>query len=220
MSTPSVEQFKCKSFVDKGIGYGIDAYTCDGNNIIEVHRLIAEKAAEIRENPRPIIIECVSFRMRGHEEASGTKYYPEGLQEEWEKKDPITNFQAYLLEKKVLRQEEIELIKANLSKEINEALDIVIDEADVIPNSEDELRDVYAPFDFKEQAPSSGNAMKIRFVDAISQAIQLAMDKHERLILMGQDIAEYGGVFKITEGLVEKYGKERVRNTPLCEKRL
>lgn len=216
LSTPSDQQFKCKSFVDKGIGYGIDAISIDGNNLMDVYNTISKIKADISKNPRPYLVECMTFRMRGHEEASGTKYYPEGLQDEWAKKDPILQFETYLTSQNLLSSTQMESIKAEIKTNIDEALEKTIVKPEIEPNTEEELRDVFAPFDFKK-IESTGSEKEIRFIDAITDALDLGMSKHTDLVLMGQDIAKYGGVFKVTDGFVDKYGADRVRNTPLCE---
>ena len=216
LSTPSEEQFRCKQFIDKGIGYGMNAIQVDGNNILEVIRTVRKINDEIRENPKPYLLELMTFRMRGHEESSGTKYYPEGLQDEWKKKDPISNFELYLLEQGILTKESIEEIKKTFKDEIQAGFDTANAEDAIIPNIEVELADIYAPFKQEVQKPN-GPLVEKRFIDAIQDALIQSMERYPDLILMGQDIAEYGGAFKVTEGLLEKFGKERVRNTPLCE---
>jgi 2-oxoisovalerate dehydrogenase E1 component len=216
LSTPSSEQFKCKNFIDKGPGYGIETELIDGNNILEVYHKIRVIAESIRENPRPVLVESITFRMRGHEEASGTKYVPQELFEIWSKKDPVENYEKYLLEENILTKNTVEQIKNAIKKEIDEAVKIAFDEPEIVPDSQEELNDVYAPFHFI-QTPPDNNKQEMRLIDAVRNALDQAMEKHPGLILMGQDIAEYGGVFKATEGLYEKYGKNRVRNTPLCE---
>ena len=216
LSTPSEEQFRCKQFIDKGIGYGMNAIQVDGNNILEVIRTVRKINEEIRENPKPYLLELMTFRMRGHEESSGTKYYPEGLQDEWAKKDPVLNFELYLLEQGILTKESIEEIKKTFKNEIQAGFDTANAEDAIIPNIEVELADIYAPFKQEVQKPN-GPLVEKRFIDAIQEALIQSMERYPDLILMGQDIAEYGGAFKVTEGLLEKFGKERVRNTPLCE---
>lgn len=216
LSTPSKEQFKCKQFIDKGIGYGMEAHQVDGNNILEVYTKVSELTEKIRKNPHPILLECMTFRMRGHEEASGTKYVPKELFEIWEKKDPLSNFEQYLLKEEIVTKEKVEMIRAQFSKEIEQALALAFSEEDIQADTAVELKDVYADYVYTEVLPST-STKNIRLIDAVQNALDLAMQKHDNLILMGQDIAEYGGVFKATEGLVEKYGKDRVRNTPLCE---
>ena len=216
LSTPSEEQFRCKQFIDKGIGYGMNAIQVDGNNILEVIRTVRKINEEIRENPKPYLLELMTFRMRGHEESSGTKYYPEGLQDEWKKKDPVSNFELYLLEQGILTKESIEEIKKSFKDEIQAGFDTANAEEAIIPNIELELADIYAPFKQEVQKPN-GPLVEKRFIDAIQDALIQSMERYPDLILMGQDIAEYGGAFKVTEGLLEKFGKERVRNTPLCE---
>ncbi len=216
LSTPSNEQFRCKQFIDKGIGYGIEAVQVDGNNILEVYDIVKKLAESIRKNPRPILLELITFRMRGHEEASGTKYVPKELFEIWGKKDPLNNFEKFLLEEGVLDEKMIETYRAEIKAEIENGLELAFAEKLPPPNTELELKDMYAPFELDEIKPS-GNKTSKRLIDAISDALRLAMRKHNNLVLMGQDIAEYGGVFKITEGFVEEFGKNRVRNTPLCE---
>ena len=217
LSTPSNEQFRCKNFIDKGPGYGIDAFQIDGNNILEVYHSVRQIAKSLREKPRPFLLECMSFRMRGHEEASGTKYYPEGLQDLWEKKDPVTNYEKYLLAEGVVSSAEVEAIKEEIKKEIQDELELAYAEPNIVPNTDFELGDIYAPYSPVYTAPDSSKTTEKRFIDAISDSLKLSMRKYDDLVIMGQDIAEYGGVFKITEGFVEEFGKDRIRNTPICE---
>jgi 2-oxoisovalerate dehydrogenase E1 component len=217
LSTPSNEQFRCKSFADKAIGYGIEGISIDGNNVLKVYETIKQLAESIRENPRPVLLECVTFRMRGHEEASGTKYVPKELFDLWGRKDPVSTFEKFLIGEGVLTEEIIEKIRSEIKKEIEAGLEIAFAETSPEVNTEKELSEVYMPFAVTDTMQSAGSKSNIRLIDAISGALRLAMEKHPNLVLMGQDIAEYGGVFKITEGLVEQFGKERVRNTPLCE---
>lgn len=216
LSTPSNEQFKCKSFADKAIGYGIEGISIDGNNILKVYETIRQVAENLRNDPRPVLIECVTFRMRGHEEASGTKYVPKDLFEIWGKKDPVSNFESFLLGEGVLTEDMIAQTRAHIKKEIEDGLEIAFAEQSPKPDTELELREVYKTFELSTST-TSGKKTDMRFIDAISQGLGQAMEKHTNLVLMGQDIADYGGVFKITEGFVERFGKERVRNTPLCE---
>ena len=216
LSTPSNEQFRCKQFIDKGIGYGMEAIQINGNNILEVISTVRKIAEDMRKNPKPVLLELMTFRMRGHEEASGTKYYPEGLQEEWEAYDPLTNFTEYLLGEKVLTEEVIDAYTVEIKKEIQDGLDIAFAEEDSVPNAEAELKDLFAEYT-QVVTEATGAKSEKRFVDAIQDGLRQSMEKYPDLVIMGQDIAEYGGVFKITEGFVEQFGKERVRNTPICE---
>ena len=216
LSTPSSEQFKCKQFIDKAIGYGIEGIQVDGNNVLKVYETVKRIAEDIREKPRPILLECITFRMRGHEEASGTKYVPKELFDVWGKKDPVQNFERFLLDEGVLTEELIEKIRTEFKKEIESGLEITFNEQIPTPNTALELHDMYKPFELSN-SNQKGNKTSKRFIDAISEGMRLAMKKHDNLVLMGQDIAEYGGAFKITDGFVEEFGKARVRNTPLCE---
>ncbi len=216
LSTPSNEQFKCKSFADKAIGYGIEGISIDGNNLLKVYDTVKALAEDLREKPRPVILECITFRMRGHEEASGTKYVPKELFDTWGRKDPVSNFEKYLMGEGVLTEEIVEQYRAEIKKEIDDGLEIAFAETSPVPDTEKELRELFKPFTAEETTPS-GSKTSMRFIDAISNAMKLAMRKHKNLVLMGQDIADYGGVFKITDGFVEEFGKGRVRNTPLCE---
>ncbi len=217
LSTPSSEQFRCKNFIDKGIGYGMETELVEGNDILDVHHKISQIAESIRKKPRPVLVECLTFRMRGHEEASGTKYVPQELMDEWQKKDPTVNFENFLLDEKVLNEKLIESIKAEIKAEINDGLAKADAEVPIVSSIENELNDVYAPFDFKETLPATTTKTEKRLIDAVSDAMRLSMEKFPNLVLMGQDIAEYGGAFKVTDGFVAKFGKDRVRNTPLCE---
>jgi 2-oxoisovalerate dehydrogenase E1 component len=216
LSTPSNEQFRCKQFIDKGIGYGMDAYQVDGNNILDVIKTVRKIATSIRQKPRPFLLECMTFRMRGHEEASGTKYYPDGIQDKWEKKDPVTNYELFLQEIGVLSDSLKEQIVQDIKNEIQQGLDLAFAEEKIVPNTQAEINDLFAPHTQSIIAPSETKSEK-RFIDAISDGLRQSMQKYPELVIMGQDVAEYGGVFKITEGFVEEFGKGRVRNTPLCE---
>lgn len=216
LSTPTNEQYRCKNLADKGIGYGMESHIIDGNNILEVYNKIVELKASLTENPRPVLLEFKTFRMRGHEEASGTKYVPQELMDEWAKKDPVSNFKDYLINVGVLSEELDTELKSVIKKEIDKNWAITQAEPDFEANLEEELNDVYEPYTFEAINPSS-ETENIRVIDAISSSLKQSMERHPNLVIMGQDIAEYGGAFKITEGFVEQFGKERVRNTPICE---
>lgn len=216
LSTPSSEQFKMKQFIDKGIGYGMEAIQVDGNNILETYETFTRLVKSIRENPRPVILECLTFRMRGHEEASGTKYVPPALFEEWGKKDPVNNYENFLLDQKIIDEEFIALSRREIKNEIEKNLEITFAESNPAPSTEIELADIYAP-SAPVILPASEKKSEKRFLDAILDAMQQSMRKHKNLIIMGQDIAEYGGVFKATQGFLEEFGKDRIRNTPICE---
>lgn len=216
LSTPSNEQFAFKSFVYKAIGYGIKGKSVDGNNILEVYNAVKQIRQEMKEDMIPFILECKTFRMRGHEEASGTKYYPEGLQDRWAKKDPVQNFRAFLLDEGILSPEENERFTNEIKTDIGAAFDAAYAEEVLSYDEQTEKNDLFAPNPTELIKPNKQKT-EMRLVDAIHQGLDQAMEKHENLILLGQDIAEYGGVFKVTEGFLKKYGKDRVRNTPLCE---
>lgn len=217
LSTPSREQFRCKSFVDKAVGYGIEGIQVDGNNILDVYTKVKAIAADLRENPRPVLLECITFRMRGHEEASGTKYVPAELMEAWAKKDPVETYEQFLIQQRVLSLTDTDRIRKDLKKQIESGLETAFAETHPVPDTALELQDVYAPFFQEVHEPSSSAHSEKRFIDAISDGLRQSMERFPQLVLMGQDIADYGGVFKITEGFVAQFGSERVRNTPLCE---
>lgn len=216
LSTPSREQFNFESFTVKGPAYGIEAYSVDGNNILEVLNELEPLAESIRENPRPIIFEARTFRMRGHEEASGTKYVPKELMEHWAKKDPIENYESFLI-KEGIEEKLLDAEKEKIRKLINKSVKEAFAEEVIAGDVERELADVYHPSQHVSVAPVSTKTGVKRFVDAISEGLYQSLEKYPNLVAMGQDIADYGGVFKVTEGFMEKFGKERVRNTPLCE---
>lgn len=216
LSTPSSEQFSCEHIADKGKGYGMESHIIDGNNIVEVYSKVSELAESLRRNPRPVLLEFITFRMRGHEEASGTKYVPKELLNEWASKDPIENFQAYLREFNILTEVAEVVIKTEFSQEITENLKTAFKEGEVVSTLENELDDVYKDFDLQVVEPGHKRS-RIRLVDAISKGLYQSMERYKEMVIMGQDIASYGGVFKITEGFMDAFGEERVRNTPICE---
>ena len=227
LSTPANEQYRCAQLIDKAKGYGMEGIQVDGNNILDVYHTIKNARAYCIKNQAPYLIECLTFRMRGHEEASGIKYVPKELLETWGRKDPIKNFEQFLIAEKVITEMQIATIKNIFRESIETELQLAYQAVDVIPDTNEELADVYAPvisnntIELNELEIQLNNAQTIipekRMVDAIKEALRQSMEAHSNLILMGQDIAEYGGAFKITEGLVALFGKSRVRNTPLCE---
>ncbi len=216
LSTPTNEQYRCENLADKGVGYGMESHIIDGNNILEVFTKMEELKTSMIENPRPILLEFKTFRMRGHEEASGTKYVPQELMDEWAKKDPIENYKDFLIRTSVLTKEVDAQIREEFKNEINENWAITQAQSDIVADLSEELNDMYEDFQYQEVSHSNENE-NIRVIDAISQGLKQSMERHENLVIMGQDIAEYGGAFKITEGFVDAFGKERVRNTPICE---
>ena len=216
LSTPTSEQYRCKHLADRGKGYGIESFILDGNNIIETYSKVKKLAESVRKRPRPILIEFKTFRRRGHEEASGTKYVPKELMAEWEAKDPIENFRSYLFSKKILSAETDQKFTSEIKAEIDKSLESAYAEETIVPDLTNELGDVYKSFDYSEIAPGK-ETKELRLVDAISEGLKQSMEAHKDLVIMGQDIAEYGGVFKITEGFIEQFGKDRIRNTPICE---
>ncbi|WP_159799019.1 thiamine pyrophosphate-dependent enzyme [Flavobacterium sp. MK4S-17] len=216
LSTPTNEQYRCENIADKGIGYGMESHIIDGNNILEVYTKLNDLVSSMRKNPRPVLAEFKTFRMRGHEEASGTKYVPQELMDMWAAKDPVDNYRKYLITEGVLTEEKDNELRKELKKEIDEHYQRASAEPAIEPTVEGELNDVYAPYEYKETAPGSEKE-NVRMIDAISQGLRQSMERHDNLVVMGQDIAEYGGAFKITDGFVAQFGKGRVRNTPICE---
>ncbi len=216
LSTPTSEQFNCENIADRGIGYGMESHMIDGNNILEVYTKISELTKSMRKDPRPVLIEFKTFRMRGHEEASGTKYVPQELLDAWGLKDPLENYKLYLEQNGILTEKIDTEYRFAISEEINTHLQKAFDEELIIANEQTELNDVYKAFEPKHISPS-GETKSIRLIDAVSEGLRQSMEQHDNLIIMGQDVAEYGGVFKITDGFVAQFGKDRVRNTPICE---
>lgn len=217
LSTPSEEQFAFKHFTEKGPGYGVEAVRVDGNNVLAMYDTIKTLAEDLRHNPRPILVEAITFRMRGHEEASGTKYVPKELMETWALKDPVDNYERYLESIGLLSPELKESINQKTKAAINAGLDIAFGEDPIKADTEEELADIYYPYKQQVIAPASEKKSEKRFLDAIADGLKQSMEKYPNLILMGQDIGVYGGAFKITDGFIHQFGKERVRNTPLCE---
>lgn len=216
LSTPTREQYNCEHLADRGAGYGMESHIIDGNNIVEVYTKIAAILNDMRENPKPVLVEFKTFRRRGHEEASGTKYVPEDLMNYWEERDPLTRYEQYLVNENILSETAIEDLKTQFKQDVNDGLDAAFAKALPQPSTQKELADVFAPHE--PVAVTAGiTSRNIRLIDAIKDGLEESMDRYDDLVIMGQDIAEYGGVFKITDGFVEKYGNDRVRNTPICE---
>ena len=217
LSTPSEEQYKCKNLVQRASGYGIKGEMIDGNNVLEVYQTIKKYAKDIRKKPFPVLIEAKTFRVRGHEEASGVKYVPDKLINKWKKRDPVRLFEKYLIKKKVIDKKFILNNEIKEGDKVSRILDKVLNKPKTVSTISKEVLDVFSKDDFKKMKPKSSIKKNIRFVDSIRDSLYLKMKEDEKVILMGQDIAEYGGVFKVTEGFVQEFGKERVRNTPITE---
>ena len=216
LSTPTSEQYNCEHIADKGIGYGMESHIINGNNILDVYTTVSNIAKDIRKNPRPVLLEFKTFRMRGHEEASGTKYVPQELMETWAKKDPLKNYETFLRSKNILTEQQITNATKEIKAEINEHLQMAFNEETISADLATELKDVFKEYQEEIIAPSNKKT-SIRLIDAISKGLRESMERYDNLVIMGQDVAEYGGVFKITEGFTEQFGRERVRNTPICE---
>ncbi|WP_378188419.1 thiamine pyrophosphate-dependent enzyme [Aquimarina sp. W85] len=216
LSTPVSEQYNCTNLADRGVGYGMESHIIDGNNILEVYKSINTLALDMHKNPRPVLIEFKTFRVRGHEEASGTKYVPEEDLIFWKAKDPLRNFEIFLKAQAILNEEIKEKYKNEIESKIDTDWKIAQDEKDIVSTNQAELDDVFSDFSSPIHTQNMVKSEK-RFIDSISEALLESMEKYEELIIMGQDIAEYGGVFKITDNFVSKFGRDRVRNTPICE---
>jgi 2-oxoisovalerate dehydrogenase E1 component len=218
LSTRPNEQYRCKDLVDRAQGYGMRSAKIDGNNILEVYSTILRVASELRDNPEPFLLECETFRMRGHEEASGIKYVPKELLDTWALRDPLDNYEQWLKAEGILTDAHTEKLRKQYKADIAAAVEVMFNEPEPEPDTAEELADVYAPCDTAAIAPAPDAAVReLRFIDGISEGLRESMKRHPELVLMGQDIADYGGVFKITQGFVEDFGRDRVRNTPLCE---
>lgn len=216
LSTPTNEQYKCERLADRALGYGMQGVRIDGNNILEVYQTISNFASDIRQKPRPVLIECMTFRMRGHEEASGTKYVPQELFDQWSEKDPLVNYEKFLKDEGLISEDDISQIRFEFRTIIENDIEQVFAEEDIIADTATETTDMFFPYHPHVSEPKGSRSEK-RYIDAISDALREGMRRHPNLVLMGQDIAEYGGAFKITNGFVDEFGKGRVRNTPICE---
>lgn len=216
LSTPSNEQFRAAQLADRAKGYGIKGYTIDGNNVLEVYQQVSRIVRKMRKDRKPVLLECMTFRMRGHEEASGTKYVPQELFDEWARKDPVAQYEEFLRTEGLLDETAISQIRKEFKTRINTAVEEGFAASELTIDQQKEISEVYAPASFPYISPGTETS-EMRFIDAISDGLRQAMKRHSGLVLMGQDIAEYGGVFKITEGFVDEFGKDRVRNTPICE---
>ena len=217
LSTPNKEQFKCNDLVDKAKGYGIIGDIVNGNDILDVYNMIKKYSDLIKKKPQPVLIEAKTFRIRGHEEASGIKYVPKKLIDKWKKEDPIMKFEKVLLNKKIITKKSILKINDEINKKIDVVLDKVVKKNKPYSTVENELKDVFLDKKFEKISTSSNNKKELRFVDSIKNSLYLKMKKDKKVLLIGQDIAEYGGVFKVTEGFLKDFGRDRVRNTPIVE---
>jgi 2-oxoisovalerate dehydrogenase E1 component len=218
LSTPVSEQYACADLADRGIGYGIPGVVVDGNDVLAVVEAVGRAAVRARRGDGPTLLEFKTFRMRGHEEASGTAYVPKHLFEEWAARDPVARFEQWLSARVLLDEPERDKLRADLKPVIDALVDEALAASDPASSAERELADVYAPSTLRVEDPlPSAPVSERRYVDAIQDGLREAMRRRRETVLVGQDIAEYGGVFKVTEGFVQEFGKARVRNTPIIE---
>lgn len=229
LSTPVSEQFRCFSLVEKARGYGMEGVRIDGNNILEVYDTIRGIREYCIEHQKPYLVECMTFRMRGHEETSGTKYVPDHLFNLWEKEDPVKNYEQYLIVQGILDETSVADIHNELKEYIESELNTAYQSAPIVADTKEEVDDLFAKpahnktvvkiLDNSKPGRVNAGAERegTRFVDGLKEGLYQSMQQHPNLVLMGQDIAEYGGAFKVTEGFAEAFGKARVRNTPICE---
>ena len=217
LSTPVREQFRCEKLSERAVGYGIEGVTIDGNDIVTVYQTVKRYADDIRKNPRPVIIECMTFRMRGHEEASGVKYVPKELLAQWQKSDPVSTFEQQLISRRIISKSKVTELRNQILAQLDTELEQVFAQPEIVADTQEELADVYAEHKAVAQIPGSSKRSSRRFVDAVSDGLRQSLRRFPNLVVMGQDVAEYGGVFKVTEGFLEEFGAARIRNTPLCE---
>lgn len=217
LSTPVSEQYRCAQLADRAIGYGMKGLTIDGNNIIEVYQAIKDAREYCIREQKPILIEAMTFRMRGHEEASGTKYVPPELFEQWRERDPVVNFENFLFDRQLLNSDQAGAIRNTIREDIDAGIQAGFSATPIRVDTTSELDDVYAPYPAAHTSSESMPEKPLRFIEAVRQGLEQGMERYDNFILMGQDIAGYGGAFKVTEGFMAKFGKDRVRNTPLCE---
>lgn len=216
LSTPTRRAIPVEDIAEAAAGYGMAGEVVDGNDVIVVIDAVQRAAARARQGEGPTLLEMKTFRVRGHEEASGTKYVPKELIDAWSKRDPLDQFERMLLEEQVMTREEIDTLKQALAAEVEEAAEYALLQPLVESTPEAERIDLFAP-PFTGYLPPEGSGSEKRFIDAVSDGLRQAMEQDDRVLLIGQDVAEYGGVFKVSQGFVEVFGSQRVRNTPIIE---
>jgi 2-oxoisovalerate dehydrogenase E1 component len=216
LSTPASEAIPVQDVADAASGYGMPGQVVDGNDVEAVIKAVRGAADRARVGEGPTLLEMKTFRMRGHEEASGTKYVPPHLFEAWTKNDPVDGFIRRAVEAGHLSDADVAAIRSELAAVVEDAAEFALGQPEETSTVAAERSDVYATPRIPPLDPS-GPQTERRFVDAIGDGLRQAMERDERVLMLGQDIAEYGGVFKVTHGLVEQFGRERVRNTPIIE---
>ena len=216
LSTPTNQQYACTNLIDRAVGYGMKSLSLDGNDLLDVYHQFGKIVKKTRNGEGPYLVEAKTFRMRGHEEASGVDYVPEKLINSWNKKDPVLRFETQLKSKKVIDENGIKKIKQNLLSTIIPILDKVSSKPESSSTENEEINDVYSPPGFKIKNPSK-KKREIRYIDAIKECLDQKLEDDSSVLFYGQDIAEYGGVFKVSEGFLKKFGNDRIRNTPIIE---
>jgi 2-oxoisovalerate dehydrogenase E1 component len=194
----------------------------DGNDVVAVRDAVAWAAERARAGKGPSLLECKTFRMRGHEEASGTDYVPAEQLAAWVARDPIGRFEARLDDSGLMDADERDLVRDEVRAGVDRLVADALADATPASTPEVEAARVFAPAAPLRRAvvtPAGvpGHAPEARYVDAVRDALHVALAADDRVVLLGQDIAAYGGVFKATEGLAAEFGTDRVRNTPIIE---
>ena len=215
LSTPTSDVIAVDDIAEAGSGYGMASVVVDGNNVLAVMEAVRNARKRALKGDGPTLLEMKTFRMRGHEEASGTKYVPKELQEKWATLDPIERFLPIAVEK--LGAKRCQSIREELISQIDELAEWALTQPEVTSSAEKEHADLFAVSAAVETNGAAAQSSEKRFIDAISDGLRSWMRDEPESVVMGQDIAEYGGVFKVTEGFLEEFGADRVRNTPIIE---
>ena len=192
LSTPVSEQFACRQLADRAIGYGMKGITIDGNNVLEVYKEITKARMYCIAAQKPVLVECMTFRMRGHEEASGVKYVPKELLEEWGKKDPLTNFEQYLKHMGILDEDKIMEAREAIRKEIEDGIARGFEAPPIVPDTHEEMADVYAPPAIPICKPQAAGAEKKIYTGHKRRAACV----HGALPQPGADGARHSGIWR------------------------
>ncbi len=219
---------------DRAAAYGMPGQTVDGMDVLAVYEVVKEAVERARRGEGPTLIEAITYRYKGHSKSDKQVYRTKEEVQSWMKRDPIPRYRTWLIEHGYLKEEEAQALEARAQATIDQAIayaeespepdvshllqDVYADEPEVLAQPERVLP-AWVRTTFGERTPISPpeGTRELSYAEALREAMRQAMQRDARVFLMGEDIGVYGGAFGVTLGLIDEFGPDRVRDTPISE---
>jgi len=224
MSVAVSRAFPFDDIAERAKGYNIPGVVADGMDVLDVKKTVGEAVVMARRGEGPTLVECKTYRYYGHSRSDPRVYRTKEEEKTWKTKDPVLDFERRLVEWGVLKEAEVKRLEEAVAKEIDQAEEFALNSP--YPSIESLYDDLYTDIyrdpasSIRDLATARKNGLKmrkIRYVQALNEALREEMLRDERVFLMGEDIAIYGGAYQVTRGLYDEFGPERVRDTPISE---